>query len=537
MGCGSSKLAVEDPPPPAKKAASPSPPAAVKSKQSPKATATAVTTTKAHSNGAKEKKSSSVIKASPARRNSGKETKTASSPKQAAGANTYTPSGSLIRVRNSKTAPPAKQAGASGSLIRKNKTKKKHSKHGGGAKDPPSTRQRADTWEKPSQAVHEEEVARLQAQHQERIVQQWKTLWDTQSHALVDPADVPAVLEGLLSKTVNRLSPVQLLFLQRKIRYAVALSSSSASTTAGSKMMAKVFAPSSSHHQQDPHARTAAEKHHVISASVLQRVLPPSIASDSLITLMTGFSESLWERVRLAAADAAVAAGLEMDVNKQNTKGAASWEMPPKPSQIPVLSEPINMNESWPVGASLQAVAAVLSLAVTGSRRQKLQLLFYALMDAEILQDFLATHPAGGVPVWLLEVGNNTVTSLPALTHYHYYGNAFLPCSTKTPCEFYASKSRLPVTIEPQRCLQIIAEALLHAAGVTDEEEEDEEEGGARVMSMIQQPVSDSVSMLMKDSATIIGGGATLQKHRETFMPLFRKGSSANGDAGNGGGG
>jgi len=541
MGCGSSKLEVEDKAPPAK-AASPSPPAAaVKSKGSPKATATAAATTKAHSNGAKDKKSSSVIKASPARRNSGKETKRASSPKQA-GANTYSPSGSLIRARNSKAANPAKQAGASGSLIRKNKTKKKHSKHGGGAVDPPSTRQRADTWEVPSQAVHEEEVARLQAQHQERIVKQWKTLWDTQSHALVDPADVPAVLEGLLSKTVNRLSPVQLLFLQRKIRYAVALSSSS--TTAGSKMMAKVFAPSSHQQYSDPHARTAAEKHHVVSASVLQRVLPPSIASDSIITLMTGFSESLWERVRLAAADAAVAAGLEMDVNKQS-KGAASWEMPPKPSQIPVLSEPINMNENWPVGASLQAVAAVLSLAVTGSRRQKLQLLFYALMDAEVLRDFLATHPAGGVPVWLLEVGNNTVTSLPALTHYHYYGNAFLPCSTssstttssnKTP-EFYASKSRLPVTIEPQRCLQIIAEALLHAAGVTDEEEENEEEGGARVMSMIEQRVSDSVSMLMKDSATIIGGGATLQKHRETFTPLFRKGSSANGDAGNNNGG
>jgi hypothetical protein len=62
-----------------------------------------------------------------------------------------------------------------------------------------------------------------------------------------------------------------------------------------------------------------------------------------------------------------------------------------------------------------------------GSRIQKLQLLFYILLPSKTLRDFLAHHPGGGIPTWLLEVGNSTILSLASLSHYYHYGDAFTP--------------------------------------------------------------------------------------------------------------
>ena len=62
-----------------------------------------------------------------------------------------------------------------------------------------------------------------------------------------------------------------------------------------------------------------------------------------------------------------------------------------------------------------------------GSRRQRLQLLFYILLPPELLHSFLERHPGGGVPLWLLEVGNETVLSLASLSHYYWYGDIITP--------------------------------------------------------------------------------------------------------------
>ena len=52
-----------------------------------------------------------------------------------------------------------------------------------------------------------------------------------------------------------------------------------------------------------------------------------------------------------------------------------------------------------------------------------------------MLQSFLINHPAGGVPTWLLEVGQDSVISLASLSHYYWYGggssnSSFLPASS-----------------------------------------------------------------------------------------------------------
>ena len=109
------------------------------------------------------------------------------------------------------------------------------------------------------------------------------------------------------------------------------------------------------------------------------------------------------------------------------------------------------------------------------SRNQKLQLLFYSTMDPVVLEKFLLCHPAGGIPLWLLEVDQNTVISLPSLTHYHYYGNAFLPCPTKsksttkttTPAMFVPSKSRAPLMVDAHSVQKLVRSALQQAASAT----------------------------------------------------------------------
>eukprot|EP00980_Cylindrotheca_fusiformis_P029914 scaffold24028_cov152-Cylindrotheca_fusiformis.AAC.5 len=49
------------------------------------------------------------------------------------------------------------------------------------------------------------------------------------------------------------------------------------------------------------------------------------------------------------------------------------------------------------------------------------------MLPAKVLAAFLSQHPAGGVPLWLLEVENQSIFSLASLLHYHLYGDAFTP--------------------------------------------------------------------------------------------------------------
>lgn len=76
-------------------------------------------------------------------------------------------------------------------------------------------------------------------------------------------------------------------------------------------------------------------------------------------------------------------------------------------------------------------------LTLGGTRAQRLHLLFYVMLPPKTLQVFLENHPAGGVPTWLLEVGQNTIISLASLSHYYWFGGGstdspFLPTTGKT---------------------------------------------------------------------------------------------------------
>ena len=64
-----------------------------------------------------------------------------------------------------------------------------------------------------------------------------------------------------------------------------------------------------------------------------------------------------------------------------------------------------------------------------GTRKQRLQLLFYLCLPPKNLEVFMRAHPGGGLPTWLLEVGGDTIISLATLTHYYHYGRAFVPGS------------------------------------------------------------------------------------------------------------
>lgn len=62
-----------------------------------------------------------------------------------------------------------------------------------------------------------------------------------------------------------------------------------------------------------------------------------------------------------------------------------------------------------------------------GTREQQLQLLFFISLSPKSLTAFLNSHPGGGLPTWLLEVGNPTIISLASLSHYYYFGRVFCP--------------------------------------------------------------------------------------------------------------
>jgi hypothetical protein len=359
---------------------------------------------------------------------------------------------------------------------------------------------------------------------------QWKMLWEHLSRDLLDPSDVHAVLDALIGTTVNKLSPTELCQIQRRVRAVVKATSTAASAAPTSKMMGRVFSSTAGISPAEQEARAVAEKYHLLNPLIFARIFRPCHISTLSLTningngngsgmngssnggsngssnnssnssmngsshnelaiqakntntavttinlienayiLMLHLSESLWDRVADIAVHTATAANLEMDVNKQvKLEGHHAWNLEmPRPSVVPDVTEPPVL----PAGVTTESLVFLVALALRGTRPQRLQLLFYLLMSPNSLYSFLATHAAGGVPVWLLEVDCEMVVSLASLTHYHYYGNAFLPRRQadgqhqQEPQQqtFVASKSRKPVTIQSAAVLVAVDTLLLKA--------------------------------------------------------------------------
>ena len=387
----------------------------------------------------------------------------------------------------------------------------KKSKHKKGSAGPSSsstgsvpTRDRVDSWGGGSHASGGGPIPPPQSptssgsQYVSQLEGQWKFLWETQSRYIVDPADVSSVMDHLMDQQINKLSVIQLLFLQRTVRTTVkqltttpassTSNGSGGSSTASGTILMNGSSNNSNHHSKlELEAKTLVDKHHVLNDIVLQRILPPSLVQSTIITLLlhltndttgndtssSASSSSLWNRVADIAQQSATKAKLTMDVNKQ----PPVLEMP-KPSIVPEIVQP----HALPSGVSLQALSYVLALAIQGTRRQKLALLFTILLGNEnddskddsvrSLTQVLSQHPAGGVPTWLLEIDNDIVFSLASLTHYHYYGTAFLPHAlqptqqqTKSSSslsapqrKFVPSQSRKPIRISLSKVRSVLTQ-------------------------------------------------------------------------------
>lgn len=348
----------------------------------------------------------------------------------------------------------------------------------------PRSDRQISTTASPSRSIaNDPTMRRLSEDSTQKLLEaQWKFLWDTHAQQLVDPVDVPAVVDALLNRAVNRLSDVQVTWLLRSIRSVVASLPSMAQTQS---KLAKIVLSGNNTNNVVVEARLVAERYHVLHPVVWQRVLPVShwvpstgtntrtltrrdssgnnllqlilgedrpgwavLALQNLELMLLHLSHPDWDRVALAAQNATQE--IEMDVNRRDFAS-----LMPKPSSVPDIVEPVTA----PMGVTVQALAAIIGLAAAGSRAQRLQLLFYLLYDN--FRQFLEYHPAGGVPVWLLEVDAGVVVSLASLTHYHYYGTAFLPCPVEARPSFRASKSREPLKISAKLLHQMV-ESLLN---------------------------------------------------------------------------
>jgi hypothetical protein len=119
---------------------------------------------------------------------------------------------------------------------------------------------------------------------------QWKELWTQYKDSLMDPADVHATLQDLMSTMTNKLSDTELLFLQRRVRNAVRLSQRPSENTAtnkgggggrkgGRKNSMNSTASTSStsstslfHDRQE--TKTVVKNYHLLTPYVLRKVLP-----------------------------------------------------------------------------------------------------------------------------------------------------------------------------------------------------------------------------------------------------------------------
>ncbi|KAL7572519.1 hypothetical protein ACA910_000343 [Epithemia clementina (nom. ined.)] len=307
------------------------------------------------------------------------------------------------------------------------------------------------------------------------VEQQWQYLWQTQSPYLLDPADVPSCLGMLRSRLTNRLSSTEVTFVQRRVRTLLKQMATNASQqSASNKLVGRVFSATSATVKAEADTVQLAQQQHLLSAHILQKLwknvpasplVGPSSSSgnstngksggnnnnnnhpevsilENVYVLLLYMSEALWSRVAGVARQTAQTANIDMDVNHHTAQtqqeqaeqqqqsvssengSTTTTTLPmPKPSVVPDLTEPPML----PPGVQLQNVVFLLALALRGSRTQRLQLLFYLCLPSAQLREFLDSHPAGGVPCWLLEVGQGQVVSLASLTHYHYFGTAFLP--------------------------------------------------------------------------------------------------------------
>lgn len=209
----------------------------------------------------------------------------------------------------------------------------------------------------------------------------WEEVWGALHPYLLDPADVPAVMAELVSSTINKLSPTEVTFLQRRVRNVVGRLPPGQDK---SKMMGRVFSNTSA----EVESRGIVEKYHLLDEHVVRKVLAgspllqstgatldrrladPIAAAYTLMLHLTSESvSSFWDRVAEIAVESAHRAGLEMDVNK-----GRKFERIPAPPPPQVVeddgattnnnSNSNNNTETLKLGASVASFSFLVALAL-----------------------------------------------------------------------------------------------------------------------------------------------------------------------------
>lgn len=261
---------------------------------------------------------------------------------------------------------------------------------------------------------------------------QWKELWLAYKDMLLDPADVHATLQDLMANATNRLSDVELLFLQRRVRSTVRQSqmyTEQQSGGNGSKTRKSKRRGSGSSGSGPKDTYSIAKNHHLLTASVLNTVLPQppvpmvkcnldflaanfpqslgiveskpfdenvgditsataplgksdgSISSTSIRTIETTYllalfcNDVLWDNVAEIAVDSAKANGLEMDVNKIVIESKDKRNSHSNLPQLPVPTEPIcERTPEMPLGMGMHSLTFILGLALRKWNDEKISL-------------------------------------------------------------------------------------------------------------------------------------------------------------------
>jgi hypothetical protein len=189
---------------------------------------------------------------------------------------------------------------------------------------------------------------------------QWKAIWERLHPLLLDPADVHATMEDLISRTTNKLSATELTFLQRKVRSVIRSLSLSKSIAPQTKnMMGRIRSQNAS---EETEGRAVAERYHLLNSHVIKKVLPtfhPTVLSEWVnpgecsFYLLLYMNDVLCDRVANVAVESAKRAGLEMDVNKRKDH-----------LSIPLPCSPMEEPAEVPPGASLLSLSFLVALAL-----------------------------------------------------------------------------------------------------------------------------------------------------------------------------
>lgn len=214
----------------------------------------------------------------------------------------------------------------------------------------------------------------------------------------------------------------------------------------------------------------------------------------SAYLLLLYMSESRWDYVTEIAKLSANETGLIMDVNKlallkidcdnedakavkmkkdgcrrERSDSAASVPPPPGPPSSlkppsEIYGEP-RLTIVEPVGIYFSSLCFIVAMALRGTRRQKVNLLFYLLLPPKELYSLLISHPAGGLPTWLLEVDGDVVLSYESLNYYYNYDGVMLPSVDNVGEYLMTSCKKKRLSIDSCDSVEVLATLLADSLG------------------------------------------------------------------------